>query len=161
MPDKLPNPVKQTLVQNAAHRILQCNPLLTRSESEGTKRARAITIAWQAELALVHHLNGFVAEYPVAGLNERFDLVDTVDRVVYELKTSGNNPGHEFYKDIFKVIAHNRKQPDNRYYHFVFLVPSPGAASLNRGLGWQAMAIATEFGLNVNVWSVSEPLTLL
>jgi len=109
-------PDRLRLVRAAVQKIHTPNWLSNATISAATKRAQLITLLWQGELALDSR-SGFAAEYPVWGINERFDLVDTIDRTVFELKTSGNNPHHEFYKDIFKLVIHNRYAPHDTFQH--------------------------------------------
>lgn len=113
---------------------------------------------WQAEIMVLQKMEGICHEYPVSGIKERFDLVDLQERTVYELKTSANNPHHEFYKDIFKVWVHNRSAPDVTFVRFVFLVPHPGSSQLNRGLGFQVQRGCTDLGFLISVLDVGKEI---
>jgi len=156
-PPKEPDPRKQVVVHNAAYKLLSRNPAKTNEVPETTKRAHRLTLLWQSEFPLLKGWTCFKHEYSVAGLREKFDLVDVEDRVVYELKTSGNNASHEFYKNVFKVIVHNTNAPDDRFDHLIFLVPTKGATALNRGLGWEVQRMSERLGVDIRVWNVSLP----
>ena len=150
--------VREQAIHNAAQRILTPNWKTNVGVSQATKNAHNIGFLWQIELMLLSKMEGIRHEYPVAGAGERFDLVDTIERTVYELKSSANNPSHEFYKDIFKVWVHNRNAPNDAFKKFIFLLPTPGVDKLNRGLGFEVMKRFDELGFQIVVWNVSEPI---
>jgi len=149
---------RQRVIHNAAHQVLIPNWVHNADESTATKKCQSITLLWQSQIILLEKMEGIHREYVVAGINERFDLVDTVERTVYELKTSSKNPHHEFYKDVFKVWVHNRNAPQDAFHRFVFLVPNPGADQLNRGLGFQVQRRIDELGFGINVMDVGQTL---
>ncbi len=79
--------------------------------SKRTKEAQKITKIWQETVC-----NGTTIKSEVAistKNNKKIDIIDFQDKIAYELKVSGNNPHHEFYKDIMKVLVYNEYQTDN------------------------------------------------
>lgn len=150
--------VREQIIHNAAQRGLKDNWKTGVGVSQATKNAHGIGFLWQTQIMLIEKMEGIRHEYPVAGAGQRFDLVDTVERTVYELKSSANNPGHEFFKDIFKVWVHNRNAPNDVFKKFIFLLPEAGAEELNRGLGWEVMRRFPELGFEILVWNVSEQI---
>ena len=90
----------------------------------------------------------------MCGVNERFDLVDVIDRTVYELKVSGNNPHHEFYKDVFKVFIHNRNAPHDAFRHFVFLTTADGIRKLQFGLAQRVAQLDSVLGFTIDVLDI-------
>jgi len=122
--------------------------------SAATQKSQTITLLWQTELALQAD-SGFAAEYPVCGANERFDLVDVINHTVYELKVSGNNAHHEFYKDIFKVFIHNRNAPHDAFQHFVFLTTAIGVRKLQFGLAQRVAQLDSVLGFTIDVLDIA------
>jgi len=51
----------------------------------------------------------------------------------YEMKVSGKNPTHEFFKDVFKAIEHNLSG-GGQIKCLVFLTDRTGVARLQRGI---------------------------
>lgn len=43
--------------------------------------------------------------------NEKIDVVDLKEKIAYELKVSGKNNHHEFYKDLVKILTYKEYQP--------------------------------------------------
>jgi len=64
---------------------------------------------------------------------------------------SGKNADHEFYKDIFKVLAYNRGHLGEELRRLVFITEDDGADSLKRGLAKAVADLIIEFGLDVEV----------
>jgi hypothetical protein len=142
------------LVHTAARKAHAQNWGANATVSIATKKSQTITLLWQAELALQAD-SGFAAEYPVGGANERFDLVDVIDRTVYELKVSGNNPHHEFYKDIFKVFIHNRNAPHDAFQHFVFFTTASAVRKLQFGLAQRVAQLDSVLGFTIDVFDIA------
>lgn len=92
----------------------------------------------------------FLAEFPVEGLGEKIDLLDTAGMVAYELKVSPNNSHMEFYRDVFKVLVHN-EQTREPIKKLIFISPGQGARRLKRGLGQAACRVSQRFGFTVEV----------
>lgn len=75
--------------------------LATSDESTGDKQATAVTKVWQNSTVSAE----VECEVPIEdNLNEKIDVIDFSTATAYEMKVSGKNPQHEFYKDIFKVL---------------------------------------------------------
>lgn len=123
----------------------------TSDESTGDKQANSVVSAWQAELIRIDPKR-FKAEVQIAwSAKERIDLIDHQNMVAYELKASGNNPQHEFYKDIFKVITYNHFH-DKKLKEFVFLNEANGIQRLkNNGLTSSVVASASDFALEIHL----------
>jgi len=93
--------------------------------------ATAVTTAWQQAVESPPHIQ---SEVPVSdALGERIDVVDFTESIAYEMKVSGKNADHEFYKDIFKVWVYNRDH-ERKLERFVFITERDGVDRLTRGL---------------------------
>ena len=67
--------------------------------------------------------------------NEKIDVVDVKNKIAYELKVSGNNISHEFYKNLCKVITYNCYQNKNSMIkEFVFMSDAEKIKSFSRRL---------------------------
>lgn len=128
----------------------------TSDPSAGTKRATDVCRKWQQ--AVEQGKPGvagirFESEFNVADdARQAIDVVDKVERVAYELKASSNNPHHEFYKDVFKVLVHNRKPMDlGPIGRLVFLVPWAGANRLRGPFVDAAIEMAGSAGVSTHV----------
>jgi len=100
--------------------------------SAHTKSAQIITKEWQASVCN----ESILSEVPVSPENaEKIDLVDITNHVAFELKVSGNNTHHEFYKDLIKVLTYNEYQNNNnKLIKLVFISESKGIKSLSNRL---------------------------
>ncbi len=97
--------------------------------SSQTQSAQKITKKWQQQV-----VNGetIKSEVSVSSTNkERFDLVDYENLTVYELKVSGKNPHHEFYKNLIKLLTYNCHN-ETKLKKLVFLSEKKGIESLNK-----------------------------
>ena len=75
--------------------------------SAHTKSAQTITKKWQKVVAS----DSIKVEVKVLPQNdEKIDIIDISYGIAYELKVSGKNTHHEFYKDIAKVLTYNEYQ---------------------------------------------------
>lgn len=75
--------------------------------SAHTKSAQRITKEWQSSVCN----ESILSEVSVSPENaEKIDLVDITNHVAFELKISGKNTHHEFYKDLIKVLTYNEYQ---------------------------------------------------
>ena len=130
-PDVIPlNQMSRQNVIDAAKLAHRTHWQTPDSVGDGDRLASAVTKAWQAAVAS----DSIEAEVSVGEvLNERIDVVDHDELTAYELKVSGNNPQHEFYKDLFKIWAYNRNyQP--KLKRFVFMTEQRGIDRLSQGL---------------------------
>jgi len=119
----------------------------TSDESVGDKQATSATKSWQDKVIS----QNVRCEVQVAdNLKERIDVIDFSECAAYELKVSGKNPHHEFYKDIFKVIVYNQNHP-NKINKFVFLTEKEGADKLNKGMGKEVMQSIHAYDFSVKV----------
>lgn len=100
--------------------------------SSHTKSAQKITKLWQDAVCT----KDIVSEVSVSPENrERIDLVDLKNRVAYELKVSGKNVHHEFYKDVVKVMTYNEYQiTAAQIVKLVFISEDKGIRSLSNRL---------------------------
>jgi hypothetical protein len=94
------------------------------------------------------------AEVPICNnAKEKIDIVDFSTQTAYELKVSGKNVEHEFYKDIFKVITFNNNKPKKRLSTFVFISEEEGIKKLKRSSLYNETIryFDEEKGLNLNI----------
>ncbi|WP_281235167.1 hypothetical protein [Flavobacterium gelatinilyticum] len=97
--------------------------------STQTKDAQMITREWQKEVVKGKIIK---SEVRVSEMNnERFDLVDYEKLIAYELKVSGKNTHHEFYKNVIKVLTHNCNN-EIKLEKLVFLSEKKGIDSLEK-----------------------------
>ncbi len=127
---------------------------MTGDTSMGTKMAIAVTKEWQKQISAFRDPSIHI-EYSVGGgLGEKIDAVDLGSRQAYEMKVSPNNTHFEFYRDIFKILAHNEANPHRPFDSLVFITPSESATKVSTGLGATAIAAAKKLGLNVVVHGI-------
>ena len=119
----------------------------TSDESTGDKQASTVTRVWQkAILSDTIQAEVLVADH----LNEKIDVVDFSTATAYEMKVSGKNPHHEFYKDIFKVFVYNQhKTPALK--KLVFITEKDGAMKLKRGLAKETIDGISQVNLIIDV----------
>lgn len=123
----------------------------TSDEGIGDRQATSVVLAWQSELRRIDPTR-FKTEVQIAeSAKERIDLIDHNNMVAYELKASGKNPHHEFYKDIFKVITYNHFH-DTKLKKFVFLSEASGIKKLkSNGLASSVIDSARDFALEIHL----------
>jgi hypothetical protein len=103
----------------------------TSNESTGDRQATKVTKTWQQRVVS----SDIRCEVSIRrGLNEKIDLIDHSAGIAYEMKVSGKNPHHEFYKDIFKVLIYNQHHA-KKLKGLVFITEQDGADKLAKGLG--------------------------
>lgn len=107
------------------HRELRLNRA---DVSRHTKSADQITKKWQKKVE--DKLKGICSEMEVH--HEKIDLVDLSEHTAYEVKVSGKNPHHEFYKDIFKVLVYNEENENSKIETFVFISEQSGIEALRK-----------------------------
>ena len=78
-------------------------------------------------------------------------MVDFRDLVAYELKVSGENPSHEFYKDLFKVLVFNQNHNVIKLQRLVFITEGKGINKLEKGLGKAAADFLQQFNIAVEL----------
>ncbi len=64
--------------------------------------------------------------------NEKIDIVDCTNRTAYELKVSGKNAHHEFFKDLVKALTYNINHEENQLQKLVFISEDGGIKSLEK-----------------------------
>jgi len=100
--------------------------------SEKTKSAQKIGKKWQERLKSDPK---FSIEVSISNdSKEKIDVVDTDNGIAYELKVSGKNVKHEFYKDAFKVLVYNEKNKDEAVSTFVFISEKDGINRLEKSV---------------------------
>lgn len=97
--------------------------------SEHTKSASLITNEWQKKCKVDNIIED---EVKVPTNNERIDIVDFKEQTAYELKVSGKNSHHEFYKDLMKVLTYNCIKKEKPLKKFVFLTESEGIENIKK-----------------------------
>ena len=65
--------------------------------------------------------------------NEKIDVIDLSTKTAYEVKVSGKNTHHEFYKDMAKVLTYN-EYTEVKISKLIFLSESEGISSLEKRL---------------------------
>ena len=104
--------------------------LIKGNVSEHTKSAQRITKEWQVAVKS----NYVFVEVSISPNNNgKIDVVDISTKVAYELKVSGKNPQHEFYKDIAKILIYNEYHQD-RLRKLIFISEPNGINSLEKSL---------------------------
>ena len=142
--------VKPDEVVAAAQKAHRAHWRMTGDESEGDKRADAVTRAWQVAVCR-RDPRTFVAEFRVAKhLRERIDLVDIRRGIAYEMKVSPNNAHFEFYRDVFKAIV-ARDHGFKRLGRLVFMAPAVAAQKLRANLAGQVVMDAARLGLRLEI----------
>ena len=103
--------------------------------STGTKAAIAATKKWQQEVLKLGDPAVHV-EYSIGGgLGEKIDVANLATKTAYEMKVSPNNTHFEFYRDIFKILAHNEVNTHRQINTLVFITPESSATKIRDGLG--------------------------
>ena len=101
-----------------------------------TREARQITLEWQKE-CITRLGNHFLEEVRVDNHSkEKIDLLDTKKKIAYEMKVSGNNAHHEFYKDVMKVIMYNENHKGDEIRKLVFLSEENGISNLKTRINY-------------------------
>lgn len=118
-----------------------------RDVSQSTVNAKTVGKEWQRRCI---ELRGIQMEVNVSnnlGSNQSIDILDFNERIAYEWKISGNNPGHEFYKDLLKCVIYNCYNANNRIEKFVFITENKGIIELNRSIDTELLRIMEEMHL--------------
>jgi len=102
-----------------------------RHVSKQTKKSQQVCAVWQ-DAVLGEYGERFKAEVPLneSGPAQRIDLVDWKTRTAYELKSSPNNVHMEIYRDVFKALVFNQRNPRNPIKTLVFIAPKAGMQKL-------------------------------
>ncbi|MEO7933303.1 MAG: hypothetical protein ABIT76_09115 [Chthoniobacterales bacterium] len=115
-----------------------------------TRRSNTVCRAWQEEVK-AKFPDRFHPEHRLnkTGRSQQIDLVDLEDRVAYELKSSPNNVHMEIYRDVFKALVFNRRNPDVAVRTLVFIAPAAGLEKLGKDFPNDIAAIAAELKLDL------------
>ena len=142
--------MKNLIVIHEAKTIAGLNWSALPDESRATKEAENITKLWQDKLTRIDS-DRFKKEVKIGkDLKEKIDLVDFQEMTAYDLKVSEKNLGHEFYKDLFKVLAYNQ----NRVFKLeklVFIAGPSGIDELEKSLGKFAAGFLKALGVTVEL----------
>lgn len=87
-----------------------------------TRRAQTLTKNWQQ--SVIKENDFYLEEVKVnENANFRIDLIDTKNKIAFELKVSPKNVGHELYKDVMKVLLFNDNctEEKDKIKTFVFI----------------------------------------
>lgn len=122
---------------------------------EQTRKSNAVCRAWQ-EAVHARFPDRFLSEHRLnkLGRSQQIDLVDPHDRVAYELKSSPNNVHMEIYRDVFKALVFNLRNPDLAVKTLVFIAPTDGIKKLGKDFPNDVQAIARKLGLVVDLASI-------
>jgi hypothetical protein len=118
--------------------------------SAHTKSAQVITKEWQKTVCS-GSIQAEVKVSPVS--NERIDIVDLSKHEAYELKVSGKNTHHEFYKDLIKVLTYNEYAESNeRLNKLIFISELNGIKSLEGRLDEKILSmLENTHGLSIEL----------
>ncbi len=98
--------------------------------SAHTRSAITITKEWQDEV--YKELTIRIEDKVSPSNNEKIDIVDRTNRTAYELKVSGKNAHHEFFKDLAKALTYNINHAENQLQKLVFISEDGGIESLKK-----------------------------
>jgi hypothetical protein len=121
-----------------------------KSVGNQTRKAHKTCKVWQ-DAVLQKYSQRFRRELALNAnsTGQRIDLVDTKDRVAYELKASQNNVHMEVYRDVFKALVYNVRNPKTQVCKLVFIAPAKGIAGLGKEFTKDVTAIARRLGLEL------------
>ncbi len=95
--------------------------------SAHTRSAITITKEWQDAVC-----NESTIQSEVSTNNEKIDIVDFTNHTAYELKVSGKNAHHEFFKDLVKALTYNINHTEVQLQKLVFISEAGGIKSLKK-----------------------------
>ncbi len=118
--------------------------------SASTRESQAISKDWQHRVRTADGAR-FGSEVKVSEeFCERIDLIDHLTETAYEMKVSGKNPTHEFFKDVFKILEHNLSG-GGRIKRLVFLTDGAGVTRLQSGLCRSLLANSHDLGFEIKL----------
>jgi hypothetical protein len=125
--------------------------------SAQTQKAQLTCRYWQ-EAVKRHYGKRFHAEYGINGpkgrSSQKIDLVDLEEHVAYELKSSPNNVHMEIYRDVFKTLVFNERNPDTPLKKLVFIAPEVGIQKLGADFPIDVQTISSRMGLDLKLRSI-------
>lgn len=108
-------------------------------EGRGDRMAITVTQNWQEQIGKLTDISTEVPVYDTA--QSRIDVVDAKTKTAFELKVTQNNPHHEIYKDIAKVLVYNESNPSKKLKRLVFITGNDAARRLQRGFHAKAIEV--------------------
>lgn len=90
-----------------------------------------------------------------SGPAQKIDLVDTLSRVAYELKASPNNVHMEIYRDVFKALVFNERNPGRAVGTLVFIAPAAGIRRLGATFPKDVQTISARMGLALRLREIA------
>ncbi len=118
--------------------------------SAQTRKAQQTCKQWQQSVK-ERFGNRFQDECSIDGEkgapSQKIDLVDVEDRVAYELKASPNNVHMEIYRDVFKALVFNERNPKERITTLIFIAPKAGIQKLGMAFPKDVQSISARLGL--------------
>ena len=120
--------------------------------SEQTNKSQRVCTTWQKAVR-DHFGSRFAAEVSLneSGTAQKIDLVDEQDRVAYELKSSPNNVHMEIYRDVFKALVFNERNPKQRITTLVFIAPKKGIQKLGPTFPKDVQTISARMDLTLKL----------
>jgi hypothetical protein len=121
-----------------------------RDVSVQTKKSQKVCIDWQ-NAVIGKYGERFSAEVPLneSGPVQRIDLLDWKTHTAYELKSSPKNVHMEIYRDVFKALVFNQRNPKELIKILVFIAPTVGIQRLGQTFPQDVQRIAK--GLNLEL----------
>jgi len=123
-----------------------------KSVSRQTMKAQKACREWQSRV-LEKFPDRFAKEVPLggSGARQRIDLVDWKTLTAFELKVAPHNVHMEVYKDVFKALVYNMRNPRNRLQCLVFIAPAKGIESLGTEFPNDVAAISRRLGVKLKL----------
>lgn len=122
--------------------------------STQTRKAQNTCKHWQ-QAVMQRFQSRFQAECGIngekGGPSQKIDLVDVEERVAYELKSSPNNVHMEIYRDVFKALVFNERNPTECIKTLVFIAPTAGIKTLGIVFPKDVKAISARLGLSLKL----------
>lgn len=122
--------------------------------SAQTRKAQNVCKCWQ-DAVKKKFGNRFKVECGFSeekrGPSQKIDLLDIEERVAYELKSSPNNTHMEIYRDVFKALVFNERNPEQKITTLVFVPPDAGIEKLSGAFVEDVQAICARIGLTLKL----------
>lgn len=146
--------IQDTVVEYAAkaHRRIWS---AGRDVSKQTKKSQQVCAVWQKEV-LGEYGKRFKKEVSLneSGPAQKIDLVDMKTSTAYELKSSPNNVHMEIYRDVFKALVFNQRNPRKPIKTLVFIAPKAGMQKLGETFPGDVQKIAKGLKLELILKSI-------
>ena len=145
-----PNPDSKPVI-DAAKFVFAGNWSGELNEGKASTESKVITKVWQDRMTVIAPEKYKKNVSIWSQTKDTIDLVDFQEKVAYELKVSGKNSGHEFYKNLFKVLIYNQHHNVIKLNRLVFITQSKGIDELEHGLGKAAADFLMQFNITVEL----------